>query len=146
MNLSWYNLTLPSPAHYLAYDEIQLDACENGMEEELLWFWLPEDYFVVLGYANRAASEVNVPFCEDNRIPILRRCTGGGTVLQGPGCRNYSVCLRTQRSGLHSISSTNDFIMQKHQLAFSQLLGVNITRQGHTDLTVNGLKFSGNAQ
>jgi lipoate-protein ligase A len=146
MNVIWHNLTLSSPAHYLAYDELMLESCEGGPGEELLWFWTPKEYFVVLGYANRVSTEVNVAFCESNEIQILRRCTGGGTVLQGPGCLNYSVCLRADKGRLSSITTTNDYVMLKHQNALSRLLGCGVAREGYTDLTMGGLKFCGNAQ
>lgn len=141
------DLTLPSPEENLACDEALLDFCEAGQSEEILRFWEPARYFVVLGYANRAAREANLPFCRTNAIPVLRRSTGGGTVLQGPGVLNYSLILRMDASGpLNSITATNEFIMERHQHALASLIGASVERQGHTDLTVGGLKFSGNAQ
>jgi len=141
------DLTLASPEENLACDEALLDFCEAGESEEILRFWEPARYFVVLGYANKVAREVNLPFCRANGIPVLRRCTGGGTVLQGPGVLNYSLILRADSSGpLHSITATNEFIMERHQQALTPLVGARVERQGHTDLTVGGLKFSGNAQ
>ena len=76
------DLTLASPAENLACDESLLDWCENAAEEEILRFWEPRDYFVVVGYANKLATEVNVAACEARGIPVLRRCSGGGTVSQ----------------------------------------------------------------
>ena len=112
------DLTLASPEENLACDEALLDFCEAGQSEEILRFWEPARYFVVLGYANKVAREVNLPFCRANGIPVLRRCTGGGTVLQGPGVLNYSLILRMDASGpLHSIAATNEFIMERHQQA-----------------------------
>ena len=78
------DVTLATPEENLACDEALLDFCEAGRGGALLRFWEPAHYFVVLGYANKAAAEVNLPFCAANRIPVLRRCTGGGAVLQGP--------------------------------------------------------------
>jgi len=141
------DLTLASSEENLACDEAMLDSCEAGESEEILRFWEPARYFVVLGYANKAAREVNLPFCRANAIPVLRRCTGGGAVLQGPGVLNYSLILRLDASGpLHSITSTNEFIMERHQQTLASLLGTRVERQGHTDLTLDSLKFSGNAQ
>src|SRR5690242_14068944 len=93
------DLTLPSPAENLAADEALLDQCEAGAEGEILRFWEPREAFVVLGYANRAALEVDLPACQAHQIGVFRRCSGGGTVLQGPGCLNYSVILRIPESG-----------------------------------------------
>jgi lipoate-protein ligase A len=90
---------------------------------------------------------VNLSYCESNGIPVLRRCTGGGTVLQGPGCLNYSLVLRIGDSGpLQSISSTNKHILGRHQATLTEALGKEVEMCGQTDLAIGGLKFSGNAQ
>src|ERR1017187_6759667 len=59
------DLTLPGASANLACDEALLEACEDSPEEETLRFWEPRHYFVVLGYANRAALEVNVAACRE---------------------------------------------------------------------------------
>ena len=139
--------TLPSPEENLACDEALLDLCEHGQEDELLRFWEPPRYFVVVGYTNHAATEVHLPFCRQNTIPVLRRCTGGGTVLQGPGVLNYSLVLRIDDSGaVHSISSTNEFVLKRHQTALTTFLQARVELRGQTDLAIGGLKFCGNAQ
>ena len=141
------DLTLSTPAENLACDEALLGLCEAGLSDQLLRFWEPAQPFVALGYANKAATEVNLPFCQQHAIPVLRRCTGGGTVLQGPGVLNYSLILRTDASGpFHSIPATNEFVLTRHQAALSALLQAPVEQQGHTDLAIAGLKFSGNAQ
>jgi lipoate-protein ligase A len=141
------DVTLEAPEENLACDEAVLDLCEAGQADELLRFWEPQQYFVVLGYANKAESEVNLPFCRANAIPVLRRCTGGGTVLQGPGVLNYTLVLRFGEAGpLHSISATNEFILKRHEAALTPVIGAPVQRQGQTDLAIGGLKFSGNAQ
>ena len=141
------DLTLPAPEQNLACDEAFLDLCEAGGGGELLRFWEPVQYFVVVGYGNSVATEVNVAFCQEQTIPILRRSTGGGTVLQGPGCLNYSLFLRVDGSHpVQSISATNDFVMNRHREALGRLLRAPVEKQGHTDLAIGGLKFSGNAQ
>jgi len=141
------DLTLATPHENLACDEALLDMCEAGRMHALLRFWEPRQYFVVLGYANRAAAEVNLDFCSRHDIPVLRRCSGGGAVLQGPGCLNYSLILSIRdEASLSGISSTNNFVLQRHQRTLQSLLQAPVERQGDTDLAVGGLKFSGNSQ
>lgn len=141
------DLTLTTPEENLACDEALLDLCEQDGADELLRFWEPAQYFVVIGYANRAATEVDLEFCRRNALPVLRRTTGGGTVLQGPGCLNYSLLLRAEPTGpLAGIPGTNEFVLQRHQGVLAELLQAPVERQGHTDLAIGGLKFSGNAQ
>ena len=149
------DLTLPSPAENLACDEVLLDAAEAGDGEEVLRFWEPREHFVVVGYANKVATEVNVAACEAHGIPVLRRCSGGGTVVQGPGCLNYTLVLRITADGpLHNIGVANQFIMRQNRAAIQSLFPKSETRnprpeiaiRGHTDLAISERKFSGNSQ
>ena len=143
--MNYCDFTLPTPEENLACDEALLDLCDEGLTGEALRFWAPREHFVVLGYANKVAKEVHASFCEFDGIPIRRRCTGGGTVLQGPGVLNYSLILRAEGE-LHSIPSTNNFILKRHQSTLAALLKAPVEIRGHTDLAIGGLKFSGNSQ
>jgi len=141
------DLTLSTPEENLACDEVLLDRCEAGESEEVLRLWALPKYFVVLGYANQVTTEVNLPYCQDLTIPVLRRCSGGGTVLQGPGVLNYSLILRIDDSGpCHSISATNKYILERHRDALASLLLAPVEWRGQSDLAIGGLKFCGNAQ
>jgi lipoate-protein ligase A len=141
------DLTLPTPEENLACDEVLLELCERGAAGGLLRFWEPAQYFVVVGYANKAGTEADLAYCRQNRIPVLRRCSGGGTVVQGPGCLNYTLILPVDSDrALAGIPATNDFVLGRHQAALTPLLRAPVERQGHTDLAISGLKFSGNAQ
>ena len=150
-------LDLPpqSSAENLAADEALLDWCEAGHGEETLLFWEPRETFVVVGYANKVATEVNVAACEAKRIPIFRRCSGGGTVVQMPGGLNYALILRiTEDSPTRNITSANHFIMEKNRAAIESLADqfkiqnskFKISVRGHTDLCLGDLKFAGNSQ
>jgi lipoate-protein ligase A len=149
------DLTLPSPAENLACDEALLDGAESGEGAECLRFWESPEPFVVVGYANKIATEVNVAACEARKIPILRRCSGGGAVVQGPGCLNYALVLPITKDGpLHSIPVANQFIMRRNRAAIQSLFSRPQTPdprpetavRGHTDLAIGEKKFSGNSQ
>jgi lipoate---protein ligase len=143
--MKYLDLTLPTPQENLACDEALLDLCEEGLNDEILRFWESPHYFVVLGYSNQIQSEVRVD--DSNVVPILRRCSGGGTVLQGPGCLNYSLILNILKSpDLQSVTSTNEYIMNAQRLALQPLLNDKVAVKGTTDLALGDLKFSGNAQ
>jgi lipoate-protein ligase A len=138
------DLTLPSPAENLACDEALLDWCEEnsgiGFQpvqmtskqaggavplpggEGILRFWESPELFVVVGYANKVSTEVDMAACEARKIPILRRCSGGGTVVQGPGCLNYTLVLPITKDGpLHSIAVANQFIMRHNRAAIESV-------------------------
>lgn len=142
------------PAEQLAADEALLDECEAGRGGETLRFWEPQEIFVVVGYANQVAAEVNVAVCERRGIPVHRRCSGGGTVVQMPGGLNYSLLLRITEAGpTRNISAANRFIMEKNRDAIATLFRAappgarpEIAVRGHTDLCLGDLKFAGNSQ
>lgn len=147
IQMKYIDLTLPTPSQNLALDEVLLDQSEAGLNVGVLRFWEPGEPFVVVGYANKIAREVNLPFCSAQGIPVLRRCSGGGTVLQGAGVLNYSLILPISETGaLSTIGGTNTAVMEKNAAALSNLLQRNILVLGTSDLTLDGKKFSGNAQ
>ena len=162
------DLTFSSPAENLACDEALLNWSEAD-GGEVLRFWEPREPFVVVGYANKVETEVNVEACAAKKVPIFRRCSGGGTVLQGPGCLNYTLILQfASHPSLANISGANKFIMECNRAAIesevrSQRSEIRISVCGHTDLALataapnpvnageSGLlvtprKFSGNSQ
>ncbi len=144
--MRYWDQSFSTPEDNLACDEALLHACEAG-GEEVLRVWIPQQHFVVVGYGNKVGAEVQLQSCEKMNLAILRRCTGGGAVLQGPGCLNYSLVLRIDRAPeLASITSSNRFVMSRHQAVLASLLRVPVETQGHTDLAIGGLKFSGNSQ
>lgn len=141
------NLTLPTPAENLALDEALLDHCECHPGSQVLRFWMPTQPFVVLGNGGAVAGETHADTCDGLGIPILRRASGGGTILQGPGCLNYALILEiAQDPALASIPGTNRHLMEQQRQTLEALAGGSVRIQGHTDLTWNGKKFSGNAQ
>jgi lipoate---protein ligase len=145
--MKWFDRTFDTPQENLACDEALLDWCEESFNGEILRFWQPRQHFVVLGYSNKARAEVNLDSCRELGFPILRRCSGGGTVLQGPGCLNYALILQIKSgSSFSGITEANAFIMNRHRNALNPLLNGKVLIQGYTDLSLGGLKFSGNSQ
>jgi len=139
------------PPGFLAWEEALLDTVDAGAED-LLWFWESPAPFVVVGYGQSRAREVDLEACARAGLPVLRRSSGGGTVLQGPGCLSYGLALRIETGGpLDSITGANRAILSRATRALQPLLGRPVSVDGHTDLTVldsdgRQRKFSGNAQ
>ena len=144
-DLRLLDLSFESPAENLACDEALLEALEEGTGVPTLRFWESPTPFVVLGYSNRIDAEVNRDECNRHNIPILRRSSGGGTVVQGPGCLNYNLTLPITDETA-TITATNNFVMNRHQRAVAELIGRDVRIQGCSVLTIGALKFSGNAQ
>ncbi len=141
------DLSLPEPAHNLACDEILLDEVNEKRREPVLRFWESRTHLVVLGYGNSIKRECDTVSCQRLDIPILCRISGGGAVLLGPGCLNYSIVMRIAPGRAdQSVNATNCRIMAMHREAIGRALAQAIEVQGYTDLTWGGFKFSGNAQ
>ncbi|HAV61447.1 MAG TPA: hypothetical protein DCY13_03680 [Verrucomicrobiales bacterium] len=144
--MKYLDLTLRSPAENLAFDEWLLAKCEETGEETLR-FWESPARFVVLGISNHVSAEVDLAECGRLEIPVTRRISGGGAVVQGKGCLSYALAMRIPEQGaLAAISATNRQVMETNAAAFAKLLGAPVTVRGHTDLEWQGRKFSGNSQ
>jgi lipoate-protein ligase A len=141
------DLTFSEPAENLACDEALIQWCEQQRSEAVLRIWQPCQYFVAAGYSNRIALEVNQSACVADRVPVLRRCSGGGTVLQGPGCLNYALILpHDENECLADITRAYNFVLERHRRLFAILTGQTASIEGTSDLVVAGRKFSGNSQ
>lgn len=139
--------SLDNPALDLAFDEALLDLADRGGSPPVLRVWEPSRPFVVMGYANRWRSEVDVAACRACDVPVFRRRSGGGTVLQAAGCLNYAVILPAGAAGpLVGIADTNRRVLERHRGALGRLIGRPVAIRGDTDLVVDDRKFSGNAQ
>ena len=145
--MKYINLTFPTPQHNLACDEALIHWCEERRQDEILRFWEPLQYFAVLGHSGKTQVEVDLSSCRANRVPVLRRCSGGGTVLQGPGCLNYSLILRMRdRTPLQGVAEANRYIMRRLKSSLEPIMDSEIEIHGISDLAIGMRKFSGNAQ
>jgi lipoate-protein ligase A len=77
----------------LAIEEaIAKTAAISPAKMNTLRFWR-SDHAVVLGRFQCVHKEVNIKYCKDHGIDIVRRFTGGGTVYHDEGNLNFSLCL-----------------------------------------------------
>ena len=140
------DLTLPSPAENLALDEALLDELEEDGGDPVLRLWESDCHFVVLGRGSRLDDDVHVDACMQDGVQVLRRASGGGTVLQGPGCLSYALVLPfALHPDLRNIRGTNHFVLQRIAAALHRWEPA-IVFQGVSDLAIGGMKISGNAQ
>ena len=145
--MKYLDFAFANPAQNLACDEALLELVETGqVEDEILRLWEPPRYFVVLGHANSIRAEVNFSACEEDRVPILRRMSGGGAVLQGPGCFNYSLVLNGAGHRFRTVREGFCYVLERHRNAIQALTGVEVALKGISDLAIGARKFSGNAQ
>lgn len=104
--------------------------------EPTLYLWQNHDA-VVLGKWQNAWKECDVAAAERDGIKIARRLTGGGAVFHDLGNLNYTFIANEREYDAERQTE----VIRKALAA----LGVNAVVSGRNDLTVNGLKVSGNA-
>lgn len=144
--MQFLDVTLPSPAENLALDEALLLAAESGEGGEVLRFWEWPEPAVVLGSGGRVADDVDEAAPVADGVPILRRSSGGGTVLLGRGCLLYTLILNYERDpALQEIRPSYRFILDRIREALAEGVG-RIEQAGISDLALAGRKFSGTAQ
>jgi lipoate-protein ligase A len=103
---------------------------------------------VVLGRTGVAEDDVELASVHRDNIPVLRRTSGGGTVLQGPGCLNFALVLSLERHpDLARIQRSYAYILNKI-IAALMGLGIEAEFRPVSDLVLRSTqrKFSGNAQ
>jgi lipoate---protein ligase len=140
------DLTLATPAENLALDEALLEQAEEaGGSDETLRLWESPQPFVVMGRASRTADEVDLQQCRQLGLPVLRRCSGGASVVVGPGCLMYALVLSyRRRPPLRMLNEAHRLVLDTLAQALQPLLP-EVRFQGTSDLTWGNRKFSGNS-
>jgi lipoate---protein ligase len=142
--MQFLDRTLGTAAENLALDEALLLQAEAGDAGEVLRLWEWPDLAVVLGSGCKLHDDVDTDACLADNVPVLRRSSGGGTVLLGRGCLCFSLVLAFGRDPrLGEVRSSYEYILGRVVEAFA-LPGLSLA--GISDLALGGYKFSGNAQ
>ncbi len=137
------------PADHLALDEAVLTSAVLGLDGdrhgEVLRIWEFAEPVVVAGRSSRVHEEIDLDYCRTRNIPVLRRCTGGASVVGGPGCLMYSVVLaHACHDGLKKIDVAHQYVMERVLAAVQQQVPA-AALQGICDLTFRNCKCSGNS-
>jgi lipoate-protein ligase A len=140
------DLTLDSPAENLALDEALLEQAEAGRtDDDVLRLWESRQTAVIIGRSSRIDGEVKLGKCDQDGVPVLRRCSGGTSVVIGPGCLMYSVVLSYERNPtLRMVDAAHQFVLENVAKAVRRLVPL-VALKGTSDLTLGDRKFSGNS-
>lgn len=144
--MRYLDLTLPGAAENLALDEALLEEAESaGCGTETLRLWEPARPMTVLGRSSKIDDEIHLDACRELEIPLLRRVSGGATVLIGPGCLMYALLLSLRlRPRLRAADHAHRFILGTLAGALRPL-APGVRCRGISDLAVGEHKFSGNS-
>ena len=140
------NRTLDDPGANLALDEALLEEAEQqGPDVELLRLWEFQQPVVVLGRSSRLTDETHLDTCQQDRVAVLRRCSGGAAIVAGPGCFMYSLVLSYERRPqLRMIDQAHQHVLGLVAQSL-QSLDIKLTLAGTSDLAWNNKKCSGNS-
>lgn len=132
------DLSPSNPYENLAVEEA-LNTYVNPQPTFRLWVNKPS---VVLGRFQSVASEVNVGYCLENSIAIVRRHTGGGTVYQDEG--NLNMTLLLPQNSLNDIYVCYD-VLSEVVIKTLGRFNLRAVRGDLHEVLINGRKVSGMA-
>ena len=157
----YWNHSFPSPEENLAWDEALVEIADrvsllegeaaSTVDLETFRVWQFESPTVVIGRGSRVNDEVYLERCIEDGVPVLRRASGGSTIIAGPGCLMYSVLISyKKRPAWRSLDVAHHGVMSRVALATQKSLNafqipLTVDLQGTCDLTIDSQKFSGNA-
>ncbi len=111
----------------------------KNFDDDIFMLWRASRS-VLIGKNQNSLEEINYDYVKENDIPVVRRLSGGGTVFCDLGNTNFAFIV----SDTKSFSDFKKFTTPI--LEILQTLGVDAEFSGRNDLTIEGKKFSGNAQ
>jgi lipoate---protein ligase len=154
----WVDVSLPSVEENLALDEALLELAHEGLAPATcVRTWMAAEPAVVLGSSSRIDEEIDQQACEAAGVRVVRRPSGGATVVLGPGCLMWSV-ITPHAEGVPPIEAIHAAMLEPLAAAINDVLPTlgppgsrRVARRGTSDLAVftehdtTERKVSGNA-
>jgi lipoate-protein ligase A len=132
----------------LALEEVLLAPMIKTIPDQpLIRVWENQQRCIVLGRAENADQQIFLEEAERQKVKVLRRTSGGGTVVHGPGNLNLSFFLPYHMDDrLKSIHDSYQLIIGWVRSALKDSCGVETNMKGSSDISIGDLKISGTAQ
>jgi len=124
------------PYFNLAAEEYVL----KHFEQDCFMLWRNEPSIIVGKHQNTLA-EINAAYVRDNAIKVVRRLSGGGAVFHDLGNLNFTFIANGEH---HQLVDFRKFTLPI--LEVLQKIDIEAKFEGRNDLTIDGRKFSGNAE
>ncbi len=125
------------PYFNLAAEEYVMDHFDRDCF--MLWRNAPA---IIVGRHQNTLAEINADYVRDHNLPVVRRMSGGGAVFHDLGNLNFTFV-----TAIDAYRNDVDFRRFTQPILDALLgLGVNARFEGRNDLTIDGRKFSGNAE
>ena len=126
------------PAWNLALEQYLFETVPRGTTVFYLW---QNDNTIVIGRNQNAEREIDSDYVRAHGIRVVRRLSGGGAVYHDLGNLNFSFITDAPEDGRIDMRAFCEPVA-----AALRELGANVEISGRNDMTVEGKKFSGNAQ
>lgn len=137
MKMNYLDLTTTDPAFNLAVEEYVFECLPKDRMYVMLW---RNDNAIIIGKHQNTHAQINSAFVEEKGIKVVRRLSGGGAVYHDLGNLNFTIIADAQGTTL-DFGRFCDMV-----IAALKKAGVHAERNGRNDMTIDGKKFSGNAQ
>lgn len=124
------------PYFNIAADEYAL----RFLEDEVFMLWRNEPSIIV-GKHQNTLSEINLDYVRENKIKVVRRISGGGAVFHDLGNLNFTFVRNTEEGAQVDFKRFSQPIIEA-----LKTMGIEAKFEGRNDLTIEGKKFSGNAE
>jgi len=143
---AWLDVVLPSVEENLALDEALLEAAHAGLlAGPVVRVWMAAAPAVVLGSSSRLDDEVDRAACRRAGVAIVRRPSGGLSVVLGPGCLMWTVVTPrhpADEAAAMSIDAIHAAMLDPLAAALREA-GRRVVRQGTSDLALAAGEHSG---
>lgn len=126
------------PYFNLALEEYALKNMSAAEEYFILW---QDEPTVVVGRNQNTIAEINKTYIKDKGINVLRRLSGGGAVYHDHSNLNFTFIVNENRRSSFDFEKFTRPVIEA-----LQRIGIESENNGRNDITINGRKFSGNAQ
>ncbi len=125
-----------NPYFNLATEEYILKNFEEN--SFMLWRNAPS---IIVGKHQNTLAEINAAYVKEHQIPVVRRLSGGGAVFHDLGNLNFTFIKAGENQQLIDFRRYTEPVLE-----VLQKLGIEAKFEGRNDLTIEGKKFSGNAE
>ncbi|MHA1386386.1 MAG: lipoate--protein ligase family protein, partial [Candidatus Helarchaeota archaeon] len=145
---TYWRLILPeftNPFFNLALEEVLFREVINKKSNFIVRFW-KNTPSCIIGRHQYLAQEVNEEYCSKNKIPIIRRISGGGAVYLDLGCLNFSYIFGNKKKfDLTDLNKSYERFL-KPIIDALRRLSFNVNYFPPNSIYLNGKKLSGCAQ
>lgn len=130
--------TCKDPHFNLALEEYVVKYLDPKEDYIILWQNEPS---VIIGRNQNTIEEINAKYIKDFDINVVRRLSGGGAVYHDLGNLNFTFVVNNEKDSVSNFKKFTEPV-----ISALENFGIKAEFSGRNDITIDGKKFSGNAQ